>query len=341
MDGTKLQQTQQELKKTDSPDLEKLLGLLVSDLRTSLDHFFSGVDIPSIAALAAKVQQSKGTLFFCGVGKSGIIARKIATTISSTGTRALLLSPLDALHGDIGAVFAGDIVVLLSKSGETEELLTLLPALRNKGAELVAVVSNDRSRLARACDKVILLPLSKELCPFDMSPTTSTVGQLIFGDLLAMALMRSKKISLEDFIQNHPGGRIGKRHMIRVRDLMLTGNKVPLGTPKDTLVDMLVELSNKQCGCVVIVDEKMQLEGVFTDGDLRRSIQKHGMKALQTSMSHLMTKSPRFIGPDALAHEALHLMEADQKRPITVLIVVEAGKVVGVIKMHDILQSGI
>lgn len=332
---------QQETTITEESDVEQLLGMLVSDLRTSLEHFFSVVDIPAIASLANRIRQSKATLFFSGVGKSGIIARKIATTISSTGTRALLLSPLDALHGDLGSVFPGDIVVLLSKSGETEELLTLLPALRNKGAELVAVVSNEHSRLARACDRVVLLPLAKELCPFDMSPTTSTVEQLIFGDLLAMALMRSKKISLEDFIQNHPGGRIGKRQLIRVRDLMLTGKKVPLGSPKDTLVDTLVELSNKQCGCVVIVDDEMRLEGVFTDGDLRRAIQKHGMQALQTSMEELMTKSPRFISPDALAYEALHLMEADQKRPITVLIVVDADKVVGVIKMHDILQSGV
>ncbi len=322
-------------------ELESLLASLTHELKASLDSFFDEVDISSIAKLAYHIKASSGTLFLSGVGKSGIIARKIATTISSTGTRALYLSPLDALHGDLGTVFPKDIIIAFSKSGETEELLHLCPALRNKGAEIVAVVSNQRSRLAKAADHVIYLPLARELCPFDISPTTSTVEQLIFGDLLAMALMRSKKISLEDFILNHPGGRIGRRQLIKVRDIMLTGSCVPRASKNNLLMESLVDLSNKQCGCLLIVDEEDMIEGIFTDGDLRRAIQKHGMKALELTLEELMTKTPRCISPDALARDALEMMEADQKRPITVLAVVDSGKLSGLIKMHDILQSGL
>jgi arabinose-5-phosphate isomerase len=283
----------------------------------------------------------QGTIFLSGVGKSGIIAKKIAVTMSSSGTKALYLSPLNALHGDIGLVTSGDAVLFLSKSGETDELLHLCPAIRNKGARLISVVSSLDSRLAKACDLNIVLPVSKELCPFNMVPTTSTMVQLIFGDLLAIALMNRKQFTVDDFAQNHPAGRIGKRMTFTVRDLMITGDRVPLAAPENILIDALSEFSGKQCGCLLVIDAAERLLGIFTDGDLRRSLQRHGAMVLHKSLRELMTTTPRFIHAKMLAYDAMKFMEADPKRPITVVPVVEDGKVVGILKMHDIVQSGI
>jgi arabinose-5-phosphate isomerase len=314
---------------------------LLQDLQANVDVLFQRFDCPRFSKIIEIVLHSKGCIFFTGVGKSGIIAKKIAMTFSSSGTKALYLSPQNALHGDIGMVGRDDIVFLMSKSGESTELLELCPALRNKGAHLVAVVTNEASRLARACDASFVLPELKELCPFDLAPTTSTIAQLVFGDVLAMALMRLKGVSLSDFIQNHPAGRIGRRQLVKVRDLMVSGDAMPLCAPSDTLGSMLVELSNKQCGCVCIVDGESRLLGIFTDGDLRRTLQKLGPAALGATMGSLMTGTPRTISQGMLAYEAMRVMEADQKHPVTVLPVVEEGRCVGLIKMHDIIQSGI
>ena len=318
-----------------------LIDELLYDLKLNIDVLFQRFDSEQLSKIVDLVFQSKGVIFFTGVGKSGVIARKIAMTFSCSGTKALYLSPQNALHGDIGIVGKDDIVFLLSKSGETSELLELCPALRNKGARLVAVVMNAASRLVKACDVSFVLPEVKELCPFDLSPTTSTIAQLVFGDLLAMALMRMKKVSLEDFIQNHPSGRIGKRRLLRVRDLMVSGERIPLCGPYDSLGDVLVELSNKQCGCICIVDNDGSLLGFFTDGDLRRTLLRLGPAAMGATMETLMIRNPRQVSPDILAYEAMAIMESDQKHPITVLAVVSEGKCVGLLKMHDILQSGL
>lgn len=318
-----------------------LVHELMHDLQSNVDLLFQRFDSQKFSAISEMVLRSRGALFFTGIGKSGIIAQKIAMTFSSSGTKAFYLSPQNALHGDIGIVGSGDIVFLLSKSGESSELLELCPALRNKGASLVAVVMNQESHLARACDSCFVLPEVKEICPFDLAPTTSTIAQLVFGDLLAMTVMRLKEISLSDFIQNHPAGRIGKRQLLKVRDLMVSGGALPLCGPSETLGDVLVELSNKQCGCVCVVGDGSQLLGIFTDGDLRRAFQKIGPAALGASMGSLMTTHPRTISPDMLAYDALRMMEADQQHPVTVLIVVDEGRCVGLIKMHDILQSGV
>ena len=318
-----------------------LINELLHDLQANVELLFTRFDTRQFATIVELVLHSEGAVFFTGIGKSGIIAKKIATTFCSSGTKAFYLSAQNALHGDIGVVGRDDIVFLLSKSGETAELLELCPALRNKGASLVAVVTNEASRLAKACQRCFVLPELKELCPFDLAPTTSTIAQLVFGDLLAMALMRLKGISLSDFIQNHPGGRIGRRRLVKVRDLMVSGDAMPVCSPSDALGDMLVELSNKQCGCICVIDDDSMLLGIFTDGDLRRTLQKLGPAALGSTMGALMTKTPRTISPDILAYEAMQQMEADQKHPVFVLAVVDEGRCVGLIKMHDILQSGI
>lgn len=319
-----------------------MLKDLIQKERAYLDQFFDRLDFPGLEKALEILRSCSGVVFFTGVGKSGLIAKKIAMTMTSTGTRALYISPMDALHGDIGIVTNQDVFVLLSKSGESDELLNLIPSLRNKGAKLLAMVSNSKSRLAQAVDHSVILHVEKELCPFDMAPTISTTAQMIVGDLLAISLMQLKSFSQDQFAQNHPAGRIGKRITMKVKDLMVQGSALPMCKPTDKLVEVLVELSNKRCGCILITNANQQMQGIFTDGDLRRALQTKGATVLQTPMQDLMTVSAKYIEPQKLAWEAMQIMEGDQKRAITVLPVLEQGqKVVGLIKLHDILQSGL
>ncbi|MBS0635032.1 MAG: KpsF/GutQ family sugar-phosphate isomerase [Verrucomicrobia bacterium] len=320
---------------------QDLVEQLFTETQSYLAHFFDTLNLDTLRGIVDRLLECKGTIFLSGVGKSGIVAKKIAMTMNSCGIKAGFLSPLDALHGDIGVISCDDVVLLLSKSGETDELLNLCPALRNKGASIIAVVSAELSRLTRAADLAIVLPVAKELCPFDIAPTTSTTVQLIFGDLVAMALMRAKKVTIDNFVLNHPAGQIGKRLTLKVADLMVRGDLLPLCRPDERLVDVLVELSNKKCGCVLIVDEEKHLLGLFTDGDLRRALQKHNAEALSLPIEQLMTKTPRSISSEALAYDAMKEMEANQKGAITSLVVVEQGMAVGLIRLHDIIQSGL
>lgn len=322
--------------------MKKTLQELLHKQQSSLNYFFQNVEAAPLEKLVEILFACEGSIFFTGVGKSGLIAKKIAMTMVSTGTKALYLSPTDAMHGDIGIVSSKDIFVFLSRSGESEELLNLLPFLRNRGTYLVSVVSNAVCRLSKGCNLNIFLPLDHELCPFDLVPTTSSLIQMVFGNAMAVALMEKKQFALEQYTLNHPAGQIGKRLVVRVNDLMLTGTQMPLARSKDILVDVLVELSNKRCGCLLIVDDDMHLQGIFTDGDLRRALQASGPQALSKTLDSMMTKTPKWIAPDALAIEAIKLMEADPRHPITVLAVLEGEKkLVGLIKMHDLLQAGI
>lgn len=282
-----------------------------------------------------------GMIFFTGIGKSGLVAKKIAFTMVSTGTRAFFLSPTDAVHGDLGMVSDKDVFVILSKSGESDELLSLVPAIRKKGAKILSVVSNPTSRLSAMSDHFISLPTAPELCPFDMAPTTSTTIQLMFGDLLTIALMRQKDFSLNEYALNHPSGRIGKRITMKVSDLMLTGSRVPICDPEKKIIDTLEESSRKRCGCILIVEDN-KLLGIFMDGDLRRALQKFGGAILDKPIKEMMVSKPRTIGPDVLAWNALKFMELDPNRRITVLPVVkEDEELVGLLHMHDIVQNGI
>lgn len=321
-------------------------GLILKELfdqkRHNINYFFNKLDLEATEQILDILHHCKGTLIFTGVGKSGLVAKKIAMTMTSTGSRAFYLSPTNALHGDLGILSQEDVFIMLSKSGETDELLHLIPSLRNKGVKLIAIVSNASSRLSKACDFSMLLPMEKELCPFDMAPTTSTVIQMIFGDILTIALMRMNHFSLDQYAMNHPSGRIGKRITTKVQDLMLKAPHLPLCKPHDLLGDMLVELSNKRCGCLVVVDEEMRLQGIFTDGDLRRTLQKQGGNVLHIPIHQMMTRSPRSISPDKLAWEAMQMMESNPINAITCMPVIGEGeKVLGLIKLHDIVQSGI
>lgn len=319
---------------------EMLRGLF-EEYQKHLNFFFDRVDVNAARGVYDLFLSCRGMLIFTGVGKSGIIAEKLVMTMSSTGTRAIYLPPMNALHGDIGIVTDKDILVCISKSGETDELLSLIPFAQQKGAKTVAWVSNPNSKLLKSCDMGICLPLSKELCPFGLAPTTSTAIQLIFGDVLSVGLMKGKKFSIDDYAFNHPAGTIGKKVSLTVDELMITGERLPLCSPDDQLKDVLVTLTNKQCGCILIVDPKEHIWGIFTDGDLRRALQKDTTTMLEKQMKDLMTPSFIRIYSGALAWEALCLMQKDPKRKVMILPVLDKDNLVGLIRMHDIVQAGI
>jgi arabinose-5-phosphate isomerase len=308
-----------------------------------LKYFYDHLNTDDLEILVDKVSCCKGVVFFTGVGKSGFIAQKIAATMQSIGTKAFFISPTDALHGDLGVLNREDQVIILSKSGETEELLQLIPSMRNKGSTLFALCSSSNSRLVQSVDFSLILPCGGELCPFNLAPTTSTQMQLLVGDLITISLMEKKHFSLEEYAENHPSGQIGKRAVFKVRDLMLREQDTPLCTPANTLKDILPVFSEKQCGCMIVIDEKRQLKGILTDGDLRRALQKDGPEVLKEKMENLMTRAPRTIDMDEPAWHAIKAMEENQKHPITVMPVVEKeeGRVVGLIKMHDLIQAGL
>jgi arabinose-5-phosphate isomerase len=322
-------------------DKKVVLKELFSSQRNSINYFFDNVDFDKLDVLLNKMSKCRGKIIFSGIGKSGIIAQKLAVMMISTGNQSSFLNPSDALHGDLGQVNEGDIVVFLSKSGESDELLNLIPYIKNKKAWMMAWVSNPTSRLAKQCNDFFNLPLDKELCPFNLAPATSSALQLILGDILVVALMHLQGFKLESYAKNHPSGRIGKRITYLVDDLMLKGEELPFCRPDDSITDVLLELSNKRCGCVLVVNQNLELQGIFTDGDLRRTLQNKANNALLEKIIHVMTKNPRVISKDILAYESMLIMEEDKDRPVTVLPVTEKGRVVGLIKMHDILQAGI
>jgi arabinose-5-phosphate isomerase len=290
-----------------------MLKDLFREQKESIDTFFADIDIAQAEEFFELCLQCRGLIICTGIGKSGIIAEKIAATMTSTGTKALYLPPINFLHGDIGILSNEDILLVLSKSGETEEL----------------------------SDFTMLLPLKKELCPYDLAPTTSTEIQLIFGDILAVALMQAKSFSLGDYAQTHPLGTIGKKTTLTVNDLMLQDDQLPLCGEQDRLVDVLVELSNKKCGCLFIVDSKRHLKGIFTDGDLRRALQSHGSAVLEKPVGNFMTRSPTVLKHGLLAWDALKMMQHDPKKWVMVCPVLEGNKIVGVLRMHDIIQAGL
>ncbi len=318
-----------------------MLKDLFREQKDEINYFFEHVDLAAAEDLLSMFYNCRGVIFFTGVGKSGFIAQKIATTMTSVNVKSLFLSSVDALHGDIGILSKDDIFVLLSRSGESDELLQLVPFLRNKGVRLAALVCEKNSRLGKACDFEMFLPIQQEICPFGLMPTTSSAVQMIFCDILATELMIKKQLKIDDYRLNHPAGRIGKRMTLKVKDLMLTGDRIPTCSPNNKIMDTLVSLSSRQCGCVIVVDDDGKMLGIFTDGDLRRTLQDLGSEALQQTIREVMTEPARWTTADRLVFDAMKQMEEDQKHPITVLPVLEDKKLVGVIKIHDILQSGV
>eukprot|EP00191_Tetraselmis_sp_GSL018_P000185 CAMPEP_0177612002 /NCGR_PEP_ID=MMETSP0419_2-20121207/20912_1 /TAXON_ID=582737 /ORGANISM="Tetraselmis sp., Strain GSL018" /LENGTH=320 /DNA_ID=CAMNT_0019108009 /DNA_START=262 /DNA_END=1224 /DNA_ORIENTATION=+ len=319
----------------------KALKGLFAEQHRFMNHFFDNLDLAPLQEFCQACLDCQGVICFTGVGKSGFIAQKITQTLVSTGTKAVFLSPTDALHGDIGIVGADDLLVMFSKSGGTEELLRLVPYARAKGAKLVSVTSVKANKLATACDMDIHLPLERELCPFDLAPVTSTAIQMLFGDTIAISLMLSKDLSKDEYAKNHPAGRIGKRLMLGVKDVMISGANLPVVSPSIKVVDTLVELSSKGCGCVLVTEDN-NLLGVFTDGDLRRTLQTRGSGVLQLQVSEVMTSSACTIYGNVKAVDAMQAMEKGNKK-VTFLPVLSAAtqKLEGLVTLHHLVAAGL
>lgn len=283
------------------------------------------------------LEAATGRVVVSGMGKSGHVGRKIAATLASTGTPALFVHPAEASHGDLGMIVAGDVVLALSNSGETPELADLVRHARRFGLPLVAITGHADSALARAADRVLLLPEAAEACPMGVAPTTSTAMQMALGDALAIALLTRRGFTAADYRRFHPGGQLGAK-LRRVRDLMHAGAEVPLA-PADLPMDAaLLRITEKCFGCLGVTDADGRLAGIVTDGDLRRHM---GPGLFGRRVSEIMTPDPRTIGAEALAAEALRTMNAPD-RPVTVLFVVDAaGRPAGILHIHDLLRAGL
>ena len=280
----------------------------------------------------------QGKVVVTGVGKSGVIAQKIAQTLTSTGTMAIYVHPSDALHGGLGVVATGDVVVALSNSGETDELLAIMPSLKQRGVSLISIAGNIDSTLARLADAVLDASVDKEACPLNLAPTASTTVALAIGDALAMAVMEAKGLSSEDFAVNHPAGQLGKRLTLRVADLM---HPSPSVSPASGWLDVVKAISQHGLGAVNVVDDIGSLLGIVTDGDLRRTIERTATEQLASLKADvMMTAGPISVAPDMLAFDALRVME-DRPSQISVLPVVDGGVCVGLLRLHDIVRSGL
>jgi len=285
------------------------------------------------------LQGCRGKVVVTGMGKSGIIGRKIAATLSSTGTPSFFLHAGDAVHGDLGMVMKGDVILAVSNSGETEEILKLLPHFKVNGLKIIVVTGKPDSTLGKAGDAVIDVGVHEEACPLGLAPTASTTAALAMGDALAVVLLEKKGFKEEDFAVRHPGGILGRKLLLHVGDLMHRGDEIPLVNEETPMKEALFEITSKRLGVTAVVDAKGTLIGVITDGDLRRGLESKG-DIFQLKAKDLMTRNPKTIAADSLAAEAVDVME---QRPITSLFVLENGskRPIGVIHLHDLVKAGI
>ncbi len=301
----------------------------------SISQIASQLD-KSFITLCDKVIKCDGKFIVMGVGKSGHIAQKISATLSSTGTPSIFIHPTEAAHGDMGLIDKKDIVLLISNSGETDEIINILTSLKRHCKEIASLTSNNKSSIAKSADIKIQLKSKKEACPLNLAPTSSTTNALVFGDALAIALLEAKGFTQKDFASSHPAGKLGKKLITQVEDLMHKGNAVPK-VSADTILDKaLLEITKKNLGITLIV-EKTRLVGIFTDGDLRRCINKK-VDIQNTKIKDVMTKKFKTINSDALAIDAANIME-DNK--IFTLVVIDKNKHIGVISMHDLIEARI
>jgi len=297
------------------------------------DNFDRAIDL---------IMNCKGRVVVTGMGKSGHIGNKIAATLASTGTPALFLHPAEGIHGDLGMVTKGDIVIALSNSGETEELSRMLPSLKRIGIKIIALTGNTDSTLARNSDVVIDVGVKEEACPLGLALTASTTATLAMGDALAVVLLERRGFKEEDFACYHPGGSLGKRLLLHVRDIMHTGDAIPKVSDEALVKDAIYEISSKKMGVTAVLDKAGTVVGVISDGDLRRWMERteeSGENLLSKKAGEIMTRNPRVIGRDALAAEAVATME---ERSITCLLIVDTGgRPEGVIHLHDLLKAGV
>lgn len=306
------------------------------------------IETAAIRALAARIDGAftracelmlacEGRIVVSGIGKSGHIARKIAATLASTGTPAFFVHPAEASHGDLGMITAKDVVLALSNSGETDELLTILPVVKRKNVPLIAMTGNERSSLARLADVHLDVAVSEEACPLGLAPTASTTAALVMGDALSIALLEARGFTSDDFAASHPAGQLGRRLLVKISDVMHVGEEIPRVEPAASVTDALMEMSRKKLGMTAIAQADGRLCGVFTDGDLRRTLDDASVDLRATPVTALMTANPRTIAADKLAIEAAQMMEAHK---ISALLVVdEAGALVGALNFHDLLRA--
>mmetsp|Transcript_6567 Transcript_6567/g.9117 ORF Transcript_6567/g.9117 Transcript_6567/m.9117 type:complete len:336 (-) Transcript_6567:38-1045(-) len=314
----------------------------------AINYFLEKMDMNQVQKFADLLiecfRQRSGIIFFSGVGKSGAVADSSAALLNSFGIRSMTLNPQNALHGDIGIVSSQDSVVLISKSGNTEELLTLIPYLRKKGCTVLGMSCNSKGHLAQRADFTIILPLQDEtICPFKLSPTTSTTIQILFSHTLSVYLMQERGLSLHDYAHNHPSGTIGKRLSLEVRDVMKPLSECPTCLPTDTLLDVLMYISEKKAGACVVTnvepDGSKIICGLLTDGDIRRSMVKHGPDALKQHVKDFMNPGPITVHQNSKAFDALLLMQ--QKKMSMIPVLDENNKLAGVVMLHMLLEVGL
>ena len=296
------------------------------------EHFKAAVEM---------IMACPGRTVITGMGKSGIIGRKMAATLASTGTPSFYLHPAEGIHGDLGMVTEGDVVIALSNSGETGEVLHILPSLRRIGAKLIAMVGNPNSTLAKNSDIVLNVGVTREACPLGLAPTSSTTAALAYGDALALALLSKRKFTASQFAVFHPGGSLGRKLLLTVEDIMHSGTENPLVKADISVQDALFVITDKGLGAVSVVDDDNKMLGVLTDGDIRRGLSK-GVDFLKRPVTELTTASPKTITKEKLAAQALHIMESNRPKPITVLPVVDAeNHVIGLLHMTDLVRQGV
>jgi arabinose-5-phosphate isomerase len=301
----------------------------ILELKTRIDSAFEGA--------CELIMASPGRVAILGIGKSGHVGRKIAATLASTGTPAVFVHPAEAGHGDLGMITEQDVVVAISNSGTTEEIMTLLPVLKRKGIPLIGLTGATESPLAHECRYVLDVGVKEEACPLGLAPTSSTTAALVMGDALAMALLEARGFTEEDFAISHPGGRLGRKLLVKVEDIMHSGDSIPRVTAHTSLADALVEMSRKGFGMTTVVEAE-EIIGVFTDGDLRRCLDA-GKDLHTTKVADVMSANFKHITASALAAEAANIM---QKSQVYVLIVTDSGhRLSGILKMHDLLQANV
>ncbi len=309
----------------------RIEGEAVSALLDRLDEsFVKAVEI---------LYHCQGRVAIMGMGKSGIVGRKISATMASTGTPSFFVHPAEGVHGDLGMVVKGDVVLAISNSGETPELLSVLPVIKRLAIPLISMVGNTESALAQRSDVCLDVTVKEEASKLEMAPTASTTAALVMGDALAVALLEVKGFSEEDFALLHPGGSIGRRLLLKVEDLMHRGDELPVVTVEAPMKDVILEISSKRLGMSVVVDGSRKIQGIITDGDLRRILERYGKSFFDLRAGEVLTKNPKTIEESALAARALHVME---KYSITALVVPDnRDRPLGVLHLHDILKAGI
>ncbi|NHQ87375.1 KpsF/GutQ family sugar-phosphate isomerase [Iodobacter sp. HSC-16F04] len=316
---------------------EFILGCARSVLRVEAEAVFAlaGRINDQFVKACELILSCHGRVIVIGIGKSGHIAKKIAATMASTGTPAFFVHPSEAAHGDLGMITRSDVVLALSNSGESDEVIALLPSLKRLAIPLIAMTGNAESTLSKQATVHLDSGVSQEACPLNLAPTASTTAALALGDALAVALLEARGFQAEDFALSHPGGSLGRRLLVLVRDLMHTGDELPVVQQDVLLRDALLEISKKGMGMTAVVDAEGKLAGIFTDGDLRRALDL-GVDVRDTSVSVVMTLKPATIEASKLAAEAVQQMDA---RRVNGLLVLEAGRLIGAINMHDLLRA--